>query len=213
MNHKTVLMLGLTGLVAIMVLMTGMDSTYQEFKLAEQENFSVEEGEWFEKGFVDDELSDTGLEEVDGYLQMEDPSRGDKAVWRSELFVPEVMHETKFIEAYTEDIVLDDRYQTINAQIFCPLQDEVLYEVSFIDGESLNNVDVSPDQRYELRLVFETDRAGETPRIRDMNYEYTTRYLSGFNMRDFAEYVVYFLLAVVVASFLVNAKDSVSESR
>lgn len=205
-NYKSVIMLALVGLVTVLTLTTGVDSAEVEFPTSDIENFTVESGEWFEKGFWDEELSDAELvEDEDGYLVIDNPSPGDEAVWRSNEFVPEVSHSfmEAFVRASNIQLTGGNR-RNVEFQLYCLADDEVIYSSQLV--ESGQRLDLGRDTTcpYEIRLVFETN-ANQSPRVESLDYDYLARYLSGFSLTDLSRFVVFMLLVVFVAGFLTSA--------
>ena len=205
-NYKSVIMLALVGLVTVLTLTTGMDSAEVQFPTSNTENLTVESGEWFEKGFWDEELSDAELvEDEDGHLVIDNPSPGDEAVWRSYEFVPEVSHSFWELRVIAHNIQLTGgNRRNVELQIYCLEDEEVVDSFQLVESGQRLDLEGVREGAYEIRLVFETN-ANQSPRVESLDYEYLARYLSGFSLTDLSRFVVFMLLVVFVAGFLTSA--------
>lgn len=187
-------------------LVSGSEATDIEFPSVKDENFTVEQGEWFEHGYWDEDLSDTELvEDEDGWLVMDNPSSGAEAVWRSNVSSPEISHSFYNGEVFTDDIVLEgDKPQRVVFQLYCLEDESVIYEqVLFDGGQDFTFEDVERSGAYEVRLIFETE-SNTSPRVRDFTVKYVAEYFSGVSMDYLVEFFVLLLLGVFVGSFFVG---------
>lgn len=204
MDEINLVLVGLALFVAMGVVITGMDTAFIDFTTSARENLTVNEYEWFEHGYWDEEMSDAELvEDEDGWLVMEDFSSGDVAVWRSDVFDVEESHSVIDVRGFTENIRLQTPHtRTVTLQLYEVTGDGVMYETVLVEGRNVLDVGIEPDTAYEIMLEFNAGQS--SPRMRSLEYNYLARYFSGFTMEDFSYFVLVFLLAVVVGAVMKN---------
>lgn len=200
-NEKNLLVIGITIIVMLIVLgTTGAQGLFSLPVTDTAENFSVENGTWFEKGdYLENDFKPL-TENEDGFLVIEDVERGDEGVWESNLIVPiDSLHTPDKITINASNLQLTGGNQRrAYLELISIDNGDVSEEYLLDNGVNHFSFEGVEARNYVLRIRLNSEKTGETPKIESLFYEYDLITFSELNSSILYKFLFWLLVLVLV---------------